>query len=394
MFSKTLFCRTCTSQIRSLSSPSLTKDRLFSNTELLRRKIVGIKNQDVKTLDGIPFLGKAAQVKKHGDKLQVVDVPVQMPETGEILVHICGSGCCHTDVHAVDGDWPVKSILPLTPGHEGIGKVVAIGDGVTSHKLGDKVGIAWLYSSCGTCEYCVSGWETLCPHQTNSGYGVQGTLQEYQIAKASHALKLPDSFSIHNAPILCAGVTAYKAIKETEVRPGEFLTIIGAAGGLGHLGIQYANAMGLRCIAIDVGDDKLAYCESKGAIPVDAKSPNAVQKVLDITGGGSHGVVCFATQNSAFKTAVDISRRGGTVVPVGLPPGEFPCSIFDIVLKRITIRGSIVGTRKDLAEAVEFANRGLVNCDSKIESIKNIDEVFEKLRKGEVLGRIVIDLTC
>jgi alcohol dehydrogenase, propanol-preferring len=371
MLSKTLFCRVC-------NSFPIPKRTITSS---------------IKKLNTIPATGRAAQVTKHGGKLSVVNVPVNMPGDGEVLVHICGSGCCHTDVHAVDGDWPVKSILPLTPGHEGVGKVVAIGQGVTSHKLGDKVGIAWLYSSCGSCEYCISGWETLCMHQTNSGYGVQGTIQEYQIAKASHALKLPDDFSIENAPILCAGVTAYKAIKETEARPGEFLTIVGAAGGLGHLGIQYAKAMGLRCIAVDVGKEKLKYCQEKGAIPVDAKNPDVVEKILDITGGGSHGVVCFATQNSAFKTAVDIARRGGTVVPVGLPSGDFPCSIFDIVLKRVTVRGSIVGTRKDLAEAVDFANRGLVKCDTKIDKLSNINTVFDRLRKGEVLGRIVIDLS-
>lgn len=150
-------------------------------------------------IDGIPATGRAAQVTKHGGKLSVVNVPVKMPGEGEVLIHICGSGCCHTDIHAVDGDWPVKSILPLTPGHEGVGNVVAVGPGVTSHKLGDKVGVAWLFSACGSCEYCVSGWETLCTQQVNSGFGAQGTMQDYQIAKASHALKLPQNFGIENA---------------------------------------------------------------------------------------------------------------------------------------------------------------------------------------------------
>lgn len=152
--------------------------------------------------------------------------------------------------------------------------------------------------------------------------------------------------------------------------------------------------MGLRAIAMDVGADKLEYCKKLGAeFVVDAKSPDVVQKVLDITGGGSHGVVCFATHNSVFKTAVDIARRRGTVVPVGLPPGEFPCPIFDIVLKRVTVRGSIVGTRKDLAEAVDYCSRGLVKVDVKMDHINNVDAIFDKLRKGQIMGRIVLDLS-
>jgi alcohol dehydrogenase, propanol-preferring len=203
------------------------------------------------------------------------------------------------------------------------------------------------------------------------------------------------NFFYNTSPaILCAGVTAYKAMKETEAKPGEFLAIIGAAGGLGHVGIQYANAMGLRVVAIDVGQDKLNYCKKLGAeFQVDATSPDIVQKIMDITDGGCHGVVCFATQAKAFKTAVDISRRKGTVVPVGLPPGGFDCPIFDIVLKRVTIRGSIVGTRKDLQEAVDYASRGLVKCQVEMASINDVESIFDRLRKGQVMGRIVLDLS-
>jgi alcohol dehydrogenase, propanol-preferring len=193
---------------------------------------------------------------------------------------------------------------------------------------------------------------------------------------------------------MCAGVTAYKAIKESEARPGEFCTIIGAAGGLGHLGIQYAKAMGLRVIAMDVGADKLAYCIQYGAeFVVDVTQPDAAQQVLNITGGGSHGVLCIAPSKSALTNSVGICRPRGTIVCVGLPPGAFECPVFDVVKKRITIRGSIVGTRKDLQEALYFASRGLVKCQTEVVALDDLQSVFDRLRKGQVHGRVVVDMT-
>ncbi len=191
--------------------------------------------------------------------------------------------------------------------------------------------------------------------------------------------------------ILCAGVTSYKGIKEAELRPGQFVGIVGAGGGLGHLAVQYAKAMGLRPIALDVGHTKEKYCKSIGAeFYVDATAPDAVQQVVDFTEGGAHGVVCLATSAPAFKVATDICRRKGCVVCCGLPPGTFPTSIFDIVLKRVTVRGSIVGTRQDLVEALDFADRGLVKCTVHTKRLSEINDIFTKLRKGQIEGRTVI----
>ena len=127
-----------------------------------------------RSASGVALRMKAAIVSKHGGTLEVIDVPVPEPKTGEVLVRIRRSGCCHTDVHAIDGDWPVKSKLPLCPGHEGAGEVVSVGPNVVSPKVGERVGIAWLHSACGRCEFCISGWETLCTRQQNSGYSVDG----------------------------------------------------------------------------------------------------------------------------------------------------------------------------------------------------------------------------
>jgi len=196
------------------------------------------------------------------------------------------------------------------------------------------------------------------------------------------------------AALLCAGVTAYKSLKETECKPGDFVTIIGAAGGLGHLALQYALAMGLLPIAVDVGADKLAYCATLGAkLLIDATSPDAADEIQKFTEGGSHGVICFAANEKAFHQAIGFSRRRGTIVCVGLPHGSFECPILDVVLKRLTIRGSIVGTRKDMQEALGFAERGQVKCNTRVEPLANANQVLDDLRNGRVEGRVVLKFT-
>lgn len=262
-------------------------------------------------------------------------------------------------------------------------------------KVGDRVGLPWLASACGYCEYCVSGWETLCVSQKNNGFSVDGGLREYAVSVASHCIPIPDSVSyIEAAPILCAGVTSYKALKETEVKPGQYITIIGAAGGLGHLAVQYAKAMGMIPIAVDVGQDKLDFCLSLGAAHAfDAKRADLSQAISEVTHGGCHGVLCLATNAAAFKLGVGLCRRKGTLVIVGLPPGGFDLSIFEVVLKRITVRGSIVGTREDMREAFGFVERGEVKCAIKVEPFEKVGEVFNDLRAGKIQGRVVLDLT-
>ncbi|HXV22697.1 MAG TPA: alcohol dehydrogenase AdhP [Alphaproteobacteria bacterium] len=336
---------------------------------------------------------KAAIVRRFGAPLTIEEAPVPSPRPGEVLVKIVATGVCHTDLHAADGDWPVKPAPPFIPGHEGAGIVAAVGAGVTQVKEGDPVGIAWLHDACGQCEYCITGWETLCEDQHNSGYSVNGSFAEYAIGSAAYVGRLPAKADfIAMAPILCAGVTTYKGIKETETRPGEWIAISGL-GGLGHLAVQYAKAMGLHVVALDVTDDKLALARSLGAeIAVNAKAPDVVHQVIKQTGGGAHGVLVTAVSPPAFAQALQLVRRKGTVSLVGLPPGNFPTPIFDVVLKRITIRGSIVGTRKDLAEAIEFAHQGKVRAHIHKAHLNDINMIFSDLKAGKVDGRIVLDL--
>lgn len=340
----------------------------------------------------VPKTMQAAVVEKFGEPLVLREVPVPTPGPGQALVEIFASGVCHTDLHAADGDWPVKPTLPFTPGHEGAGTVVALGPGVTHLKLGDRVGIAWLHSACGHCKFCLSGWETLCLEQKNSGYSVDGSFAQYALAQADYLGRIPENLTfVDAAPILCAGVTTYKGLKETETRPGEWVVISGI-GGLGHVAIQYARAMGLRVAAVDLGPEKIALARKLGAeIVVDAKTQDPAVEIQKLI-GGAQGVLVTAVSTIAFKQAIGMLRRGGTCVLNGLPPGEFPISIFDVVLNRYTIRGSIVGTRLDLEEALTFAADGHVKATIETQPLESINDVLARLKSGHVNGRVVLQI--
>lgn len=340
----------------------------------------------------LPKTMQAAVVEKFGEPLVVRELPVPNPGPGQVLVEIIASGVCHTDLHAAEGDWPVKPTLPFTPGHEGAGTVAELGPGVTHLKVGDRVGIAWLHSACGHCKFCLSGWETLCLEQKNSGYSVNGTFAQYALGQADYVGRIPENLSfVDAAPILCAGVTTYKGLKETETRPGEWVVISGI-GGLGHVAIQYARAMGLRVAAVDLGPEKIALARKLGAeIAVDAKTQDPAEEIQKQI-GGAQGVLVTAVSTIAFKQAMGMLRRGGTCVLNGLPPGEFPISIFDVVLNRYTIRGSIVGTRTDLEEALMFAADGKVKATIETQPLESINDVFARLKSGQVNGRIVLQI--
>ena len=335
---------------------------------------------------------KAAVARSFGAPLQIEEVPVPEVVPGSVLIQVKASGVCHTDLHAVDGDWPVKPIMPLIPGHEGVGIVAEVGKGVKNVQVGDRVGVPWLYTACGCCEHCMTGWETLCETQLNTGYGVNGGYADYVLADPNFVGRLPDGLDFAAAaPILCAGVTVYKGLKETEVKPGEWVVVSGI-GGLGHLAVQYAKAMGMHVIAVDVAQSKLDLAMSLGAdLALDARNEDVVSRVqAEIR--GAHGVLVTAVSPKAFSAAVGMLRRGGTMALCGLPPGEFPLPIFDVVLTRKTIRGSIVGTRQDLAECLRFAAEGKVRSHYTTDKLENINAIFERMRAGQIDGRVVIEM--
>lgn len=342
----------------------------------------------------LPNKMKAAVVREFGAPLQIEEVEVKRPGKNEILVKVIASGVCHTDLHAVDGDWPVKPKMPLIPGHEGVGYVVAVGEGVTNVKEGDAVGVPWLYSACGCCDYCITGWETLCETQQNGGYSVDGGYAEYVIADARYVGHLPSNVNFTEiAPILCAGVTVYKGLKQTEAKPGEWVAISGI-GGLGHVAVQYAKAMGLHVAAVDVAPEKLELAKKLGAeIAINAKEQDPGE-VLKKEVGGMHGVLVTAVSPIAFKQGISMLRRKGTIALNGLPPGSFDLPIFDTVLNAYTVRGSIVGTRKDLQEAIEFAVEGKVKATVHAAKLEDVNDIFAKMKKGQIDGRIVMEIAA
>jgi propanol-preferring alcohol dehydrogenase len=337
---------------------------------------------------------RAAMVEQFKKPLVLREWDIPAPGPGQILVKTEACGVCHTDIHAASGDWPIKPKLPFIPGHEGIGRVSAVGAGVTIVKEGDRVGVPWLHSACGHCEYCLTAWETICPAETFTGYNTNGAFAEYLLADPNYVAHIPASLSSPEAaPIICAGVTSYKGIKQTEARPGEWLAVSGI-GGLGHLAIQYAKHMGLKVCAVDIDDRKLALAKTLGAdATVNAKVGDPVAAVKKATSGGAHGVLITAPSLGAFKQGVGMTRKRGTCVLVGIPPGDFPVPLFDVVADCISIRGSFVGNREDLAEALSFAAEGKVKADIELQPLSAINEVFSRLEHGDVPARVVLQFT-
>jgi Zn-dependent alcohol dehydrogenases len=334
----------------------------------------------------------AAVVEEFGQPLILKRVPVSTPGVGQILVKTEACGVCHTDLHAANGDWPIKPMLPFIPGHEAVGIVVAVGAGVSLVKEGDRVGVPWLYSACGHCEFCLSAWGTVCPEAQFGGYSQNGGFAEYVLADPNYVAHIPTGLtSMEAAPLICAGVTTYKGIKETKARPGEWIAISGI-GGLGHLAVQYAKAMGLLVCAVDIDDGKLAHAKELGAnLTINAKTEDALTVLIRETQGGAHGVLITAPSLTAFRQGIGMARRRGTCVLVGLPPGEFPVPLFEVVAKCLTIRGSFVGTRKDMAEALSFAVGGKVKADIEAQPLSSINEIFRRLEHGDVPSRVVLD---
>jgi propanol-preferring alcohol dehydrogenase len=335
---------------------------------------------------------QVAVVEYFGKPLlsQEWEIPTAGP--GQILVKTEACGVCHTDLHAATGDWPLKPKLPFIPGHEAIGRVTAVGAGVKIVKEGDRVGVPWLYSACGHCEHCLSAWETVCADAEFGGYTKNGGFAEYLIADPNYVAHIPAGLDPKPAaPLICAGITTYKGIKETKARAGEWIVISGA-GGLGHLGIQYAKVMGLRVCAVDIDDGKLALATKMGAdFVVNAKHGEPEEAVRKGTSGGAHGVLITAPSLGAFKQGIGMTRKRGTCVLVGLPPGDFPVPLFDVVANCITIRGSFVGTREDMAEALAFATEGKIKADIELQPLSAINEIFDRLKHGKVAGRVVLD---
>lgn len=335
---------------------------------------------------------KAAVVHDFTKSLSFKDVAKPEVGPGQVLVRVETAGLCHTDIHAAHGDWPVKPTPPFIPGHEGVGIVEQVGQGVTTPQVGDRVAMPWLGEACGICEYCVDGWETLCETQVNTGYGTDGSYAEYAVANAAYVAQVPDAVDPLDAAVLtCAGVTTYKAVKLSGARPGSLVAVFGI-GGLGHLALQYAKISGATVVAVDISDEKLELAKELGAdyvVNALTEDPVAAIKAL----GGAHAAISVAVAPKAFEQAFRSLRRRGTLVFVALPADNFvSLPIFETVLNGITILGSIVGTRKDLAEVFAIHAQGRTQVVRETRRLDEVNECFEEVEKGQVKARIVFDL--
>lgn len=319
------------------------------------------------------------------------------PGPDEVLVNIKYSGVCHTDLHAMLGDWPIPTKLPLVGGHEGAGIVVARGELVKDVEIGDHAGVKWLNGSCLSCSYCQNMDEPLCGKPELSGYTVDGSFQQYAIAKAAHIARIPKECDLEAvSPILCAGITVYKGLKESGAKPGQSVAIVGAGGGLGSCALQYAKAMGLHTIAIDGGSEKRDLCLKLGATAfVDFMSSSdlvAEVKAATPDGLGPHACLLVAVQEKPFQQATQYVRARGTVVCIGLPPNaSISAPVFDTVLRMINIKGSYVGNRADTAEAIDFYRRGLITVPYKTVGLSKLQDVYKLMHEGKIAGRYVVD---
>ncbi|WP_328907728.1 alcohol dehydrogenase AdhP [Streptomyces sp. NBC_00234] len=335
---------------------------------------------------------KAAVVRSFTEPLVLEDRPVPTPAAHQVLVRMETSGLCHTDIHAARGDWPVKPSPPFVPGHEGIGIVEAVGDQVGHLAVGDRVAIPWLGEACGHCDHCVSGWETLCLQQQNSGYSVDGSHTEYALAHGTYVVPVPEGIDpLDAAPLTCAGVTTYKAVKVSGARPGT-RALISGIGGLGHLALQYARIFGAETIAVDVTDEKLALAEELGADHViDARVQDVAEEARRL--GGVDAAISLAVSNESFGAAYGALRRGGTLVLVALPAeGALELPVFDTVLNGTKVVGSIVGTREDLAEVFRLHALGRTRVVRETRALGDINTSIDEVLAGKVSGRLVFDM--
>lgn len=335
---------------------------------------------------------KAAVVHSFTEPLTIEDVPKPTPGPDDVVVKVEASGLCHTDIHAAHGDWPVKPKLPFIPGHEGVGIVESAGRNVTNVKEGDRVAMPWLGYACSTCEYCTSGWETLCEQQQNTGYSIDGGYAEYALSNARYVGLVPKGVDpMEAAPLTCAGVTTYKAVKVSGARSSDLVAVFGI-GGLGHLAMQYASVTGATVAAVDLVDEKLQLAKELGATyGFNAATDDAVDEIKKL--GGADVAICVAVSPKAFEQAYSSLRRGGTLVFVALPADNYmQLPIFETVLNGIKIVGSIVGTRVDLMETFELHAAGKTRVMYETRKIEQVNESFEEIEKGEVKARLVFDM--
>jgi alcohol dehydrogenase, propanol-preferring len=335
---------------------------------------------------------RAAVLHNLKEPLKLEEIPTPTIGHDEVLLRVEACGVCHTDLHIAEGDWPQISGLmkrPLVLGHEVVGRVVEAGESVAHLKKGDRVGVPWIYWTCGACEFCRTGNENVCPAQKITGFTVDGGYAEYMKAKATHAMKVPDTLSAEQAaPLFCAGVTVYRGLRRAQIERGQRLAIFGI-GGLGHLAVQIASTLGAEVTAIDIADEKLQLARSLGASQtVNAASEDAVGKLR--SAGGAHVALVTSASKAAYDMAFYSLRPGGTLVVVGLPAQDLTFPAILMAASEARIISSAVGTRQDLSDVLELAVAGKIHCRVEARPLAEINEIFDDIRQARIAGRVVV----
>ena len=335
---------------------------------------------------------KAAVLREFKKPLTIEEVSQPRPGASEVLIRIEACGVCHSDLHVADGDWAQFAKIVKTPlilGHEIAGMVVEKGAAVQDLQIGDRVGVPWIHWTCGECEFCREGNENLCRRQKITGVTVDGGYAEFVKAPASHVLRIPDSLSsVQAAPLLCAGVTVYRALKHADILPGQRLAVFGI-GGLGHLGVQFGQALRAEVVAIDVSEEKLALARSFGAsATLNAATTNVIKEVRDR--GGVHVSLVTSAARASYDTAFHCVRPTGTLLVVGLPADPICFPPILMAAGEIRIHASTVGTRQDLREVLAMTAAGKVRCQVAARPLAEVNEALDQLRRGQVSGRLVL----
>jgi propanol-preferring alcohol dehydrogenase len=295
-------------------------------------------------------------------------------------------------LHVAEGDWPQFSRItkrPLILGHEVAGHVVESGSAVRDLQIGDRVGVPWIFWTCGECEACREGNENLCSKQLITGVSVDGGYAEFMRARASHVQKIPSELSsVEVAPLFCAGVTVYRALSQAQVKPGQRLAVFGV-GGLGHLAVQIGVSLGAEVVAVDVSEEKLAATAKFGATRVvNASTVNAVKEFR--TFGGAHVVLVTSAAKAAYDAAFGCLRQRGTLLVVGLPSENICFPAIMMAAGEVRIQASAVGTRQDVRDVLALAAAGKLKCQVAARPLSVVNDVLEDMRKGRISGRVVL----
>lgn len=337
---------------------------------------------------------KAAVLHEVKQPLAIERAADPVPAEGEVLVQVEACGVCHSDLHIADGDWPQFAPIlkkPLILGHEVVGRVVDKGASVNGLKAGDRVGLPWIYWTCGECDPCREGNENLCVRQSITGVSVDGGFAELLRAPASHVLRVPEKLSASEAaPLFCAGVTVYRALKQSGISAGQQLAVFGV-GGLGHIAVQIGRELGTDVTAIDVSEEKLESAKSLGASAVINAATTDSGKYLRKQ-GGVHVALVASGSTAAYDAAFQSLRPSGTLLVVGLPAGNICFSPLMMASKEVRIRASAVGTRRDVADVLALAETGKIRCMVSNRELEQANEALEQLRTGTVSGRLVLSL--